>query len=111
MEAGGKGKGNDGKNAWDSGKGNAWKTKGKGKGHFPWACHGCGEIGHRVADCPKNDPTKAVNPLSESQEEDWEDENGDEGWGSLTGSLILAATPVLPTPTKNRWEVLRRDDE
>ena len=77
------GKGDAGEIAWDSRKGNAWKPKGKGKGTFPWACHGCGEIEHIVADCPKNDPNKTVNPLSESQDEDWEDENEDEGWGLL----------------------------
>ena len=53
----------------------AWKTIGKGNGFFKGECHGCGEIGHRVADCPKNGQKKIINPVSEAQEEDhsWED--------------------------------------
>ena len=34
----------------DGGKGGG-KGFGGGKGNFPYACHGCGKIGHRVADC------------------------------------------------------------
>ena len=92
------------------------KGKGKdGKGNitFTGTCFGCGETGHRIADCPTGDPKRAVNPLSESPDEDWEDENGDEGWGciAVVGTappVIRTAPPGLPTPTKNRWSALSR---
>ena len=102
-------------------KGKDGKGDGKGKGIFPWACHGCGEIGHRVADCPKNDK-KAVNPLGESQDEDWEDEGMEDGWGMIAHirkappggrglSQAPSAPPGLLTPTSNRWKALGRDDD
>ena len=34
----------------DFGKGGG-KGFGGGKGNFPYACHGCGKIGHRIAEC------------------------------------------------------------
>ena len=119
---GGGKKGGKGKGKGDDGKGGGWNwkgkgdTKGKGKGFFKGACHGCGEIGHRVADCPKTNPQKkAVNQVGEAPEDDhsWEDEeyfeNG--GWGYLAAIEACRTPPRPPVPTKNSWGILESDDD
>ncbi len=84
-----------------------WTTTGKGKGFFKRACHVCGQIGHRVADCPKNGPKDAINPVGEAQDGDhsWEDKEafGKEGWGYLAVIEACRPPPGLPIPIKNRF--------
>ena len=71
----------------------------RGKGFFKGACHGCSEIGHRVADCPKNDAKETINSVSEAQEEDrgWQDEEAfeNEGWGYLAAMEVWRPPPGL----------------
>ena len=53
--------------------------KGWGKSAFKGARHGCGENGHRLADCPKNGPKmRASNPVGEAPEEDHSREDEDD---------------------------------
>jgi len=46
-----KGAGKDFGKGGGKGFGGGGKGFGGGKGNFPYACHGCGKIGHRIADC------------------------------------------------------------
>ncbi len=100
----------------DSGSGDGWHAKGKGKRLVKGACHGCGEIGHRVAECSNNDPKKrAVNQVGEapedyhSREDEEHFENG--GWGYLAAIEACRTPPGLTVPTKNRWDILKPDDD
>ncbi len=77
------------------------------------ACWTCNEIGHRAEDCPKKKTDMRQVGEASEQDHSWEDEEfGDEEFWTV-GSLqaIYRTPPGLPTPIKNRWNIIAPDPD
>ena len=99
----GKGKGNEGKGGMQAGKG--WKGGGKGM-PFPYACHTCGKIGHRAAECrSRGYGANEVRYDEPSAEETPAREIGGIGW-----SLCQLSVDRKGVETKNSYKALEEED-
>ena len=82
-DQGGKGRGGD------KGHGEGYDN-GNGKGLFLFPCHGCGEVGHRVASCPMGKGGGKSKGSLATMEDPWDDwperssvkQEGDNEWGT-----------------------------
>ena len=83
----GNGKGREGeRGGGGGGKGSGGSPGNRAEGDFPWPCHYCGKVGHRIRDCRKKD----------------EDQRKERGLTNLeeTGS---EGAPVTPPPAAGAW--------